>query len=184
MASVNKVILIGNLGHDPESINTASGSTITKFSIATTDVWNDKATGEKKEKTEWHRIVTFSKLAETCARYLTKGKQVYIEGKLQTSSYEKDGVTHYATDIIAEKIQFLGSKGQDGQTGYQDNGQTGGYQHGQGQPQGQGYNQPGYSGPPQQNRQQPRQNNQNQGRQMNQQNFGGNDWPESDQIPF
>lgn len=181
---VNKWIGIGRLTKDVDVRNTQSGTEIANFTIACNEKWFDKSSGEKKEKTEFVRIVTFGKLAETCARYLTKGKQVYIEGKLQTSSYEKDGVTHYATDIIAEKIQFLGSKGQDGQTGYQDNGQTGGYQHGQGQPQGQGYNQPGYSGPPQQNRQQPRQNNQNQGRQMNQQNFGGNDWPESDQIPF
>jgi single-strand DNA-binding protein len=117
MASLNKVMLIGNLGRDPEVSYTPSGMAIAKFSIATTEFWTDKGTGERKEKTEWHRIVAFAKLAETCGRYLTKGKQIYVEGSLRTSSYEKDGITRYSTDIIANAMQFLGQKGEGGQGG-------------------------------------------------------------------
>lgn len=138
MASLNKVMLIGNLGRDPEVSYTPSGMAIAKFSIATTDFWNDKATGEKKEKTEWHRVVAFAKLGETCGRFLTKGKQVYVEGSLRTSSYEKDGITRYSTDIIASAVQFLSPKGEGGFQGqnagggnYQqsNNGQGGGFQN-------------------------------------------------------
>jgi single-strand DNA-binding protein len=101
MASVNKVILVGNLGRDPE---------ITNFSIATTDTWKDKS-GEKQEKTEWHRISTFQRLAEIAGEYLKKGSQVYIEGRLQTRKWtDKDGVEKYTTEIIADKMQMLGSR--------------------------------------------------------------------------
>ncbi|GAB6095527.1 hypothetical protein JCM14469_17790 [Desulfatiferula olefinivorans] len=138
MASLNKVMLIGNLGRDPEVSYTPSGMAVARFSIATTDVWNDKASGEKKEKTEWHRIVAFAKLAETCGRYLTKGKQVYIEGRLQTTSYEKDGITRYSTDIIASTMQFLGQKGDGGFQGQNAGG--GGFQQNSGfQGGGQGF---------------------------------------------
>jgi len=110
MAGVNKVILIGNLGRDPEISYTPAGLAIAKFSIATSDTWKDKATGDKREKTEWHRVVVFGKLAEICGEYLVKGKQVFIEGRLQTSSWEKDGIKRYSTDIIASEMRMLGSK--------------------------------------------------------------------------
>jgi single-strand DNA-binding protein len=139
MASLNKVMIIGNLGRDPEVSYTPSGMAVAKFSIATTDFWTDRATGERKEKTEWHRIVAFAKLAETCGRYLTKGKQIYVEGKLQTTSYEKDGITRYTTDIIANTIQFLGMKPEGGGGGgFQQGGQGGGFQN-----SNSGYNQGG-----------------------------------------
>jgi single-strand DNA-binding protein len=110
MASINKAILIGNLGRDPELSYTPGGLAVARFSIATSEQWKDKETGDKKERTEWHRIVAFGKLAEICGEYLAKGKSVYIEGRLQTNSYEKDGVTRYSTDIIASQMQMLGSK--------------------------------------------------------------------------
>jgi single-strand DNA-binding protein len=139
MASLNKVMIIGNLGRDPEVSYTPSGMAVARFSVATTDFWTDKATGERKEKTEWHRIVTFAKLAETCGRYLTKGRTIYVEGKLQTTSYEKDGITRYSTAIIASTIQFLGAKGESGQGqgGYNQNQghQGGGFQGGGNYPQ-------------------------------------------------
>ena len=112
MAGVNLVILVGNLGRDPELSYAQNGTAVAKFSIATSEQWKDKATGEKKEQTEWHRIVAFSRLAEICGEYLSKGKQVYIQGRLQTSSWEKDGVTHYATDIIANQMQMLSGNGE------------------------------------------------------------------------
>lgn len=121
MASLNKTMLIGNLGRDPETSYTPAGLAVCRFSIATTEVWKDKNTGEKKEAVEWHRIVAFSKLAETCGKYLTKGKQIYIEGHLKTSSYEKDGITRYSTDIIMDSMQFLGSR-DSGQAPQQNNG--------------------------------------------------------------
>jgi single-strand DNA-binding protein len=111
MAGINKVILVGNLGRDPEVSYTPSGVAVAKFSIATSEKWTDKQTGEKKDKTEWHRITAFGKLGEICGEYLSKGKQVYIEGRLQYGSYEKDGVTRYTTDIIANQMQMLGSRG-------------------------------------------------------------------------
>ena len=110
MAGINKVILIGNLGRDPEVRYTPDGTAVANFSIATSDEWTDKATNEKKERTEWHRIVAFGRLGEICGEYLSKGRQVYIEGKLQTRSWEKDGVTRYTTEIVAFTVQFLGSK--------------------------------------------------------------------------
>lgn len=135
MASVNKVIIVGNLGRDPEVSYTPSGMAIARLNIATTDTWTDRATGERKDRTEWHRVVVFNKQAENCGRYLSKGKQVYVEGKLQTSSYEKDGVTRYSTDIIANTVQFLGGKGSEG--GYTHQGaQGGGYPQGGGAPHG------------------------------------------------
>ncbi len=128
MAGINKVIIIGNLGRDPEIRYSQQGTAVVNFSVATSDTWLDKNTGQRQERTEWHRIVVFGKQAENCEKYLSKGRQVYVEGKLSTSSYEKDGQTHYATDIIANTVQFLGNK-QDG-GGYQ---AGGGYQ---GEPSG------------------------------------------------
>ncbi|MBA3019468.1 MAG: single-stranded DNA-binding protein [Proteobacteria bacterium] len=110
MSGINKVILIGRLGRDPEVRYTPDGAAVANFSIATSEEWKDKATGEKKERTEWHRIVAFRKLGEICGEYLSKGKQVYVEGRLQTRSWEKDGVTRYSTEIVASDVQFLGGR--------------------------------------------------------------------------
>jgi single-strand DNA-binding protein len=112
MASVNKVIIVGNLGRDPETKYMPSGDAITSITVATTDKWKDKASGEQKETTEWHRISFFGKLAEIAGQYLKKGSQVYLEGKLKTRKYtDKDGVEKYATDIVADTMQMLGGKG-------------------------------------------------------------------------
>ena len=110
MAGINKVILIGRLGRDPEIRYTPDGRAIANFSIATSEEWRDKDSGEKKERTEWHRIVVFGKMGEICGQYLSKGRQVYLEGRLQTRSWEKDGVTRYTTEIVANDVQFLGSR--------------------------------------------------------------------------
>ena len=111
MASVNKVILVGNLGRDPETRYNPEGGAITNVSIATTDTWKDKASGEKQERTEWHRVVFFSRLAEIAGEYLKKGSQVYIEGSLRTRKWtDKEGVEKYSTEIIADKMQMLGSR--------------------------------------------------------------------------
>ena len=110
MAGINKVIIIGRLGRDPEIRYTSDGSAVANFSIATSEEWKDKETGEKKERTEWHRIVAWRRLGEICGEYLSKGRQVYVEGKLQTRSWEKDGVTKYTTEIVASDVQFLGGR--------------------------------------------------------------------------
>jgi single-strand DNA-binding protein len=111
MAGVNKVIIVGNLGRDPETRYSASGSAITNITVATSESWKDKNTGQKEERTEWHRVVFFNKIAEIAAQYLRKGSKVYIEGSLRTSSYEKDGQKHYRTDIVANEMQMLDSRG-------------------------------------------------------------------------
>ena len=108
MSGVNKVIIVGRLGNDPESKAIGSGQTVTKLSVATSETWLDKG-GQKQERTEWHRVTAWGKLAENAAKYLAKGRQVYVEGKLQTSSYDKNGVKMYATEVVASTIQFLGS---------------------------------------------------------------------------
>ena len=113
MASLNKVMIIGRLGKDPEIRYSKSGSAVCNFSIATSEQWTDKTTGEKQEKTDWHSCVSFGKQAETLEKYLTKGSQVYIEGKLTTDTYEKDGQTHYSTKIKVDGFQFLGGKSDD-----------------------------------------------------------------------
>ena len=116
MASVNKVILVGNLGADPEIRYAPSGTSVANFSLATKDQWTNKE-GEKEEKTEWHRIVAFGRLGEICGEYLHKGKQVYIEGKLQTKAWEdREGVKRYTTEVIANTMQMLGPKGNEGGT--------------------------------------------------------------------
>ena len=109
MASVNKVIIVGNLGRDPETRYMPEGNAITNISVATTDKWKDK-NGEMQEKTEWHRVAFFGKLAEIAGEYLKKGSQVYVEGRLQTREWEKDGVKRYTTEIIANQMQMLGSR--------------------------------------------------------------------------
>ena len=107
--SVNKVIVLGRLGQDPELKHTAGGSPVTNFSVATNESWTDKQ-GQKQERTEWHRIVVWGKLAELCAQYLSKGREVYLEGRLQTRSWEdKQGQKRYTTEIQANTVQFLGS---------------------------------------------------------------------------
>ena len=111
MASVNKVILIGNLGKDPEVRYSPNGGAVTNITLATSESWKDKNTGEKQEKTEWHRIVFFGKLAEIAGEYLKKGSQVYIEGRLQTRKWQdKEGKDRYTTEIVAGEMQMLGSR--------------------------------------------------------------------------
>lgn len=125
---VNKVILVGNLGNDPDVKYTQGGMAITTLSVATTSVRKDRD-GNQQEKTEWHRVKLFGKLGEIAGEYLKKGRQVYLEGRLEYGSYEKDGVKHYTTDIVADEMQMLG--GGDGQRGGGEGG-GGGYQRGGG----------------------------------------------------
>ena len=109
---VNKVILVGNLGQDPEVKYMPSGQAVCNISIATTDSWSDKATGEKQERTEWHRVVFFRRLAEIAGEYLRKGSQIYIEGRLQTRKWQdQSGADRYTTEIIANEMQMLGGRG-------------------------------------------------------------------------
>ncbi|WP_449429359.1 single-stranded DNA-binding protein [Rhodanobacter umsongensis] len=134
---VNKVILVGNLGNDPEVRYTSSGAAITSLSIATSESWTDKQSGEKQERTEWHRVKMFGKLAEIAGEYLKKGRQVYIEGSLRTDKYtDKSGVEKYSTDIIASDMQMLGGLG-----GGEGGGSGGGFQRER--PQGGGQRQQG-----------------------------------------
>lgn len=111
MSDLNRAMIIGRLGRDPEVMYAQNGTAVANFSIATTDKWKDKNTGEMKEKTEWHRVVAFGRLGEICGEYLKKGAQIFIEGKLRTRSWEKDGVTRYTTEIEANNMQMLGSNG-------------------------------------------------------------------------
>lgn len=109
---INKVILVGNLGKDPEIRYTASGSAIANITIATTDSWRDKQSGEKQEKTEWHRVVFFNRLAEIVGEYLKKGSQVYVEGRLQTRKWQdQSGQDRYTTEVVANEMQMLGGRG-------------------------------------------------------------------------
>ena len=109
---VNKVILVGNLGADPETRYTANGNAVTNIRLATTDSWRDRQSGEQQERTEWHRVVFFSRLAEIAAEYLRKGSQCYIEGRIQTRKWQgQDGQDRYSTEIVASEMQMLGSRG-------------------------------------------------------------------------
>ena len=110
-SGINKVILVGNLGQDPEVKYTAGGAAVTTLSIATSDSWKDKDTGEDQERTEWHRVVLWRRLAEIAGEYLKKGSKIYIEGQLQTRKWDQEGKTRYTTEIIAKDMQFLDSKG-------------------------------------------------------------------------
>ena len=111
MASVNKAIVLGNLGRDPETRYMPNGDAVTNIAIATTESWKDKHSGEKKEVTEWHRVTFYRKLAEIAGQYLKKGSQVYIEGRLQTRKWtDKDGVERYTTEIVASDLQMLGAR--------------------------------------------------------------------------
>ncbi|MEI7035831.1 single-stranded DNA-binding protein [Fulvimonas yonginensis] len=137
---INKVIIVGNLGADPETRYTGGGTAITSLRIATSEQWTDKQSGEKQERTEWHRVKLFGRLAEIAGEYLKKGRQVYIEGSLRTDKYtDKDGIERYSTDIIANEMQMLGGGGEGGGTG---GAGGGGYRErpqGGGQRQGGGY---------------------------------------------
>lgn len=139
MSGLNRATLIGRLGRDPEIKYTQSGAAVCNFSMATSENWTDKA-GEKQEKTEWHRVVAFGKPAEILEKYLKKGDQVFIEGKLQTRQYDKEGQTHYSTEVVVTGFTFLGGgtlaaagnksgpQSGDMQGGYQQPGNQGGYQ--------------------------------------------------------
>ena len=121
---INKVILIGNCGADPETRYMPSGGAVTNLTIATSESWKDKQSGQLQERTEWHRVVFFNKLAEIAGEYLKKGSKVYLEGSLRTRQWEKDGVKRYTTEIVANEMQMLDSRGGDG-------GAAGGYSAGQ-----------------------------------------------------
>lgn len=116
MSGVNKVIIVGRLGQDPEMKAVGQGATVTRLNVATSENWVDK-NGQKQERTEWHRITVWGKLAEICGKYLSKGRQVYVEGKLQTRSWEDNGQKKYATEIVASTVQFLGSAGSETSAG-------------------------------------------------------------------
>ncbi len=132
MAGVNKVILLGHLGADPEIRYAASGNAIANFRIATSENWKDRD-GNKQERTEWHRIVTFGKLAEICGEYLNKGKQVYLEGRIQTRSWDdRDGNKRYTTEIVCDQMQMLGRGGDGGGGGQRSGGGGQGNQGGSG----------------------------------------------------
>ena len=120
---INKVILIGNLGADPETRYMPSGGAVTNIRLATTDSWKDKQSGEQQERTEWHRVVFFNRLAEIVAEYLRKGSQVYVEGRIQTRKWQgQDGADRYTTEIVANEMQMLGSRGGGG--GFQSGGSS------------------------------------------------------------
>src|SRR2546426_12110918 len=123
MASVNKVIIVGNLGADPETRYTPSGDAVTNIRVATTDRWKDKASGEMKEATEWHRIAFFGRLAEVAGEYLKKGSQVYVEGSLRTRKWkDKEGQERTTTEIVADRMQMLGSRQGSGDAGARERG--------------------------------------------------------------
>ncbi|MBZ0224036.1 MAG: single-stranded DNA-binding protein [Dokdonella sp.] len=127
---INKVILVGNLGADPETRYTTGGGAVTNIRLATSEQWRDKQTGENQERTEWHRVVLFGKLGEIAGEYLKKGRQVYIEGSLRTNKYtDKEGIERYTTDIVANEMQMLGGGGGEGRGG---GGDEGGYSRGGG----------------------------------------------------
>ena len=111
---VNKVILVGNVGNDPEVRYMPNGNAVANISMATSDSWKDRNTGEQQERTEWHRVVFFNRLAEIVEQYVKKGTKLYLEGRLQTRSYEQDGVTKYSTEIVANEMQMLDSRGATG----------------------------------------------------------------------
>lgn len=116
MSGVNKVIIVGNLGADPETKSLPNGNAVTNLSVATSETWKDKNTGDKRENTEWHRVVMFGKLAEIAGQYLSKGSKVYLEGKLQTRKWQdRDGNDRYTTEIVANEMQMLDSRGGQGE---------------------------------------------------------------------
>jgi single-strand DNA-binding protein len=120
---INKCIIVGNLGQDPNMQHMPSGGAVTSISVATSESWKDKNTGQQQDRTEWHRIVFFNKLAEIAGQYLKKGSKVYIEGSLRTRTWEKDGEKRYTTEIVANEMQMLDNKGEGG-NGASNNAQT------------------------------------------------------------
>ena len=143
---INKVIVVGNLGNDPDTRYMPSGGAVTNLSIATSESWKDKQSGEQKERTEWHKVAMFGRLAEIAAEYLRKGSQVYIEGKLRTRKWQdRDGNDRYTTEIIADEMQMLGGRGGAGGGA----GSGGGGNYGGGQPASGGGQQGGNNPPPQ-----------------------------------
>ena len=137
---INKVILVGNLGADPETRSMPNGNAVTTINIATSESWKDKNSGQQQERTEWHRVVFFNKLAEIAGQYLKKGSSVYVEGSLRTNQWEKDGQKHYSTEVIANEMQMLGGRGDGGgNSGGQSGGSYGGNSGG-------GYDQSGSGG--------------------------------------
>lgn len=139
MEDLNRAMIIGRLGRDPEIRYTQDGKAVANFSLATSLKWRDKQSGDMKERTEWHRIVAFGKLGEICGEYLSKGKQVFIEGRLRTRSWEKDGVTRYTTEIEATNMQMLGGRDS------ADTGRAAASPSTAGQMADQGYPDPGYN---------------------------------------
>ena len=127
---INKVILVGNAGNDPEFRVMPNGNGVANVSLATSETWKDKSTGDQQEKTEWHRVIFFNRLAEIVEQYIKKGSKLYIEGRLQTRSWEQDGVKRYTTEIVASEMQMLDSRGGGdnsfGQSQNQSQGQGGG----------------------------------------------------------
>jgi single-strand DNA-binding protein len=115
---VNKVIIIGNLGKDPETAYMPSGNAVTKITVATSESWKDKQSGQTQERTEWHKVVFFNRLAEIAGEFLKKGSKIYLEGSLRTRSYDKDGQKHYTTEIVASEMQMLDGKGDNNSHGF------------------------------------------------------------------
>jgi single-strand DNA-binding protein len=193
---VNKVILVGNVGGDPETRYMPSGGAVTNLTLATSESWKDKQTGQPQERTEWHRVVFFNRLAEIASEYVRKGSKVYVEGSLRTRQWEQDGVKRYTTEIVASEMQMLDSRQGGAQSGPQDGTSTGGFapQQGGGQAPAQGYNQQASQGRPQQPQQQAyqqqpqgqqqQQSQTQQPQQQPQQQVGGFDDGFDDDIPF
>ena len=158
---INKVILVGNLGADPEVRYMPQGGAVANMTIATSESWTDKATNERKEQTEWHRVVIYQRLAEIAGEYLRKGSKVYIEGKLKTRKWtDKDGIERYTTEIVANELQMLDGRGegqQGGMGGGMGGGQQGGYQPRAPQQNAPQQAAPAYQQAPQQNYQPPQQ---------------------------
>ena len=136
MSGVNKVIIIGNVGQDPETKYMPSGGAVTNLSIATSESWKDKQTGQPQERTEWHRVIFFNRLAEIAAEYVRKGSKVYVEGALRTRQWDQDGVKRYSTEIVASQMQMLDSKPQGQQAPQRQQHQQQAQQQAQQQPAG------------------------------------------------
>lgn len=186
---VNKVILVGNLGKDPEVRYMPSGGAVANVTIATSESWKDKQTGEQRDRTEWHNVVFYNRLAEIVGEYLKKGSQAYIEGSLRTRKWQdKNGQDRYTTEIIANEMQMLGSRGGSGSYDRNTQQQDGGYNQAPAQQQQGGYNQP--AAQPQNQQPQPAQQQPpaGQGQAAPQQKQGGNDFGDfddfDDDIPF
>ncbi|MBR9827440.1 MAG: single-stranded DNA-binding protein [Oceanospirillales bacterium] len=179
---INKVILIGNLGGDPEVRYMPNGNAVTNVTLATSESWKDKQTGQMQERTEWHRVVFFNRLAEIAGEYLRKGSKVYLEGSLRTRKWQgQDGQDRYTTEIVASEMQMLDGRGGNDNSGYQPQQQGGGYAQQNNDPMG--YGQPQQQSAPQRKPQQPQQSQQQAPQQAPQQPAAGFD-DFDDDIPF